>query len=149
MEESKIPTINDLEQFLQEYGWTFKKLNPNGDKEVLVAPFNYDNQKGVYISFRIEGEFVMVSTVDFMMNVPETDMPKLFALNDRLKLVKLYPITEAPLAVELGFELWGDAVNKGTFFSFMDMLCLNIEAILEKSKNRELSFETKWITLEN
>ncbi|RJR27897.1 hypothetical protein C4561_01260 [candidate division WWE3 bacterium] len=147
MDENKIPSISDLEQFLQEYGWTFKKLNPNGDKEVLVAPFNFDDQKGIYISFRIEGEFVMVSTVDFMMNVPETDISKLFALNDRLKLVKLYPVTENPLAVELGFELWADAINKDTFFAFMDMLCLSIEAIMEKLEKNELTFDTKWVTL--
>jgi hypothetical protein len=146
MNEHKLPTIEDIEKFLTEYGWGFKKTTYDDNKEAIVSPLRLNEKEGVLLSFSVEGEFVMVSTVDFMNDVPQEEAMKIFSLNDTIKLVKLYPVSENPLKIEVGFELWAEAWNKDTFFAFMDMLCLAIETVVDKLNRKEITFTPRYTT---
>lgn len=147
MDEKKTPTNSEIEEFIKEYGWSFRKTVAQ-DREVLLCPLTISTQEGILISLRVEGDFVIVSTVDFMNNVSSEDTNKLFSLNDTLKLVKLFPVSQDGSKVEIGFELWAEAWNKLTFFAFMDMLCMAIEKVLNMLDSGDLSFTPRYLTFE-
>ncbi len=144
MIENKVPTNQDIENYLKEYGWNYKTTeSENGN--VIISPFRLSSNDGVLISFRVEGEFIVVSTLDFMTELSDKDALTAFALNDTLKLIKVFPISKDPLCVDVGFELWAEACSKETFFAFMDMLCLGIETILDKREAKEIVFIPKFV----
>lgn len=149
MENIKIPTIEEIKSFLTDYEWHFKETNSDG-KDVILAPYTLDKEhKGILISFRVEGEFVMVSTVGLLKEVPSSFSQKLLELNDRIKLVKLYIVDQKNpemIDVDLGFELWNESWNKETFHSFMDMLGFGIEKALDTASSENIPHQTSFVT---
>jgi hypothetical protein len=148
--ENKIPTIEEIGNFLKEYGWSYRESPADTGQPVLIAPYALDGQeKGILLSFHIEGEFVMVSTIDMLDQVPNIYAESLFSLNDTIKLVKIYSVPSLEpntLDVNVGFELWGESWNKNTFFAFLDMLCLGIEKTLKFIDEKNISHQTKFVT---
>lgn len=146
----KVPTMEELKSFLEGYGWKYKEqTNPEG-MQYIIAPYTLESEpKGVWVSFKIAGEFIMIATVGFLKNVPGSDCQKLLEINDKLKLVKLFSISTNPEGssnVELGFELWNESWNKETFYAFMDMLTLGIETTLKKVVEQNITHETSFVT---
>lgn len=152
MEETKRPSYEELKQYLGEYGWSFKETTADEGKQLLVTPFYLESErKGILITFRVEGEFALVSTMDFLVGVPARYADKVLKLNDTTKLVKLFMVNEinesgGAMDLEVGFELWGEAWNKETFFAFMDMLCMGIERVKQKFVTGGWEHETKFVT---
>jgi hypothetical protein len=156
MEEAKIPTIEQVEEFLADYGWNFRRVEGDTVTEknvpVVITPYSLGNGKGVLVVFHIEGEFVMASTSGLLSQVPVDKAADLLQINDSIKLVKLFttdPDLEDHLSADIGFELWNDSWNKKTFFAFMDMLCLGIESTLNEVEARQIPHETDFVTFEN
>ena len=149
MQHVKIPTIEEIKAFLGDYGWHYRESTPNDGKVVILSPYTLEKEKkGVLISFRIEGEFVMVSTVGFLKDVPVGNSKDLLDLNDCIKLVKLFVVSSGragDVNAELGFELWDESWSKETFYSFMDMLALGIEETLEKLAVKNIPHETEFV----
>jgi hypothetical protein len=153
MDNVKQPTLNELKSYLDEYGWKYKggfKSPENNNAAYLVSPYTLESGgRGILISFRVEGEFVIVSTVEFLKNIPEKFSKEILNLNDTLKLVKLFNVNEENggyLDVELGFELWNESWNKETFYSFMDMLCLGIEKTISIVESKKIDHETNFVS---
>lgn len=145
-----IPTVEDIKNYLEEYGWKYRETTADNGQAVIISPYTLENEaKGILLSFRIEGEFVMVSTVGLLKTVPIVESKFLLDLNDTLKLVKLFTVEtheDGTMAVELGFELWDKSWNRDTFFSFMDMLCLGIEKVFKNVADRQLPHETSFVS---
>lgn len=148
-QQFKIPEIKEITSFLEEYGWSYREQEIEG-KTVILSNYVLANEdKGILLSFGIEGEFVLVSTVDFLKNVPSKYAQQFLKMNDTLKLVKLYDISSKEsdlIHAELGFELWAESWNKYTFFVFLDMLCFGIESVLKKVNEENITHETSFIT---
>ncbi|HCR36283.1 hypothetical protein A2130_01290 [Candidatus Woesebacteria bacterium GWC2_33_12] len=147
--KTNIPTIEEIKKYLEEYGWKFRETTSDG-KLVIISPYTLEKEmKGVLVSFKIEGEFVMVSTVGFMKNVSKDFSRNLLAINDHIKLVKIFTTNndkDNDFDAELGFELWNESWNKETFFAFMDMLALGIEKTIEIISNEDIPHQTDFIT---
>jgi hypothetical protein len=149
------PNLESIKSFLSDYRWEYKEVNPD-NKPGLVAPYILEEKiegqtKGILISFRIEGEFVIVTTTDLLKNVPISYCKRFLELNDKIKLVKLYVSEQQDsdsVILDMGFELWGGSWNKDTFEAFMDMLTLHIEEILEIAKAENIPHETHFIDIE-
>jgi len=143
--DNKIPTTEEIKDFLKEYGWSFRE-----DRGLLIAPYALEEQKkGILIGFHIEGEFVMVSTIDMLNKVPSTFAVSFLTLNDTIKLAKVYatPSSEPNyLDINISFELWSDSWNKNTFFTFLDMLCLGIENTLKFTTDKNIPHQTNFVT---
>jgi hypothetical protein len=153
MENNPKPTVAQIEEFLTEYGWHFRKTqNPQTNEEVIIAPFSLNESQGILISFAINGEFVMVSSVGFLDNIPKNNASDLLILNDTIKLVKLFAVPnqdENLINVDLSFELWAESWNKATFFCFMDMLALAINKMLEIVNQKQIPHHTKFVEFVN
>ena len=149
MEPTRIPTIEKVKLFLEEYGWHFREI-VSENKTSLISPYTLEGEnKGVLISFKIEGEFVMVSTVDFLKNIPDSFTINLLSLNDKLKLIKIFVTSQNgdnTVNADVGFELWDNSWNKEGFFSFMDMLCLGIEKTIEMVSTENIPYQTNFVT---
>lgn len=145
----KVPSLEEIKSFLEEYGWHFKE-STSENRTYLIAPYTLEKEnKGILVSFRVEGEFVMVSTVDFLKNVPGGFTKNLLSLNDRIKLVKLFTVgqnNDDTFNIDLGFELWSGSWSKEAFFSFMDMLCLGIEKTIKTAATENIPHQTSFIT---
>jgi hypothetical protein len=151
-EQNNFPTFEQIADFLTAYSWTFRETTAGEEKKrVIIADYRMESGEGVLLSFRPEGEFVVVSTVDLLRNVPREYAIRMLQLNDTLKLVKMYMVG-APdaemLEMDLGFELWAESWNKDTFAAFMDMLCFGIETTLAKLKEEGIPHETQFVTYE-
>ena len=145
-----LPTSKEIKAFLDGYGWTYKETPSDDGKEVVVSSFSVgDKSRGILVSFVAEGEFVLVSTIELLKNVPSNFSQRFLELNDTVKLVKLYTVTQNnpdTIDVDLGFELWNESWNKKTFYSFMDMLCLGAEKALNIVNSENIPHETNFIT---
>jgi len=145
----KIPTNEEIKVFLDGYGWHYRETASTEGKAVIISPYILEKEKkGILISFRAEGEFIMVSTAGFLKNVPESFSKNLLVMNDRIKLVKLFIVDSSEAGTfdaELGFELWNESWNKETFYSFMDMLALGIERIIEKLAAENIPYKTGFV----
>jgi hypothetical protein len=155
MKKAKMPTIEEVEKFLTEYGWEYRRIagdtTSKKDAPVVISPYSLNNSQGVLLVFHIEGEFVMASTSGLLIDVPAKNTIDLLQLNDSLKLVKLFTTDlhlEDKLSIDIGFELWNESWNKETFFAFMDMLCLGIETTLEEVEKRKIPHQTKFVSFE-
>jgi len=155
MTEYKIPTLEDIKLFLTDYGWHFQESTADGDKKVIISalapPSLRKDKKGIIISFHLEGEFVMVSTVNFMRNVPLNFSRRLLAMNDTIKCVKIFSVEQKnsdKMDVDVGFELWKEAWDRGTFFAFMDALGMAIEVALESLEKENIPHETGYANFE-
>lgn len=149
------PTIGEIEEYLTIYGWKYRKTTYANGAEVIIAPYSLDNDKkeGILITFSIAGEFVMVSTRDFMKGVPNLYSSYLLGLNDKIKLVKLFAVNEVlnlsdDLDLEVGFELWAEAWNKETFCVFMDCLGFAIDKAVRFADEKSIPYSKRWITFE-
>ncbi len=152
MEDVKVPTLDEIKDYLTGYGWKYRETTGGAGQVVLIAPCALANEnKGVLMSFRIEGEFVMVSTVGFLKNISPSYSKRLLELNDKIKLVKLYVTHQnnpEMMDVDLGFELWSEAWSKGSFYSFMDMVAEGVEMVLEVTKTENIAHETDFVIFE-
>lgn len=153
MKEAKVPTIEEVEEFIAAYGWAFRRITGDTSSKkntpVVISPYSLDNNQGVLLVFHIEGEFVMASTSGLLIDVPAENTIDLLQVNDSLKLVKLFTTDinlDDKLSVDIGFELWNESWNKETFFAFMDMLCLGIEVTLEEVEERKIPHQTKFVS---
>ncbi len=148
MENKHIPTIDEIKSFISAYGWHFRETTSNNGVPIILSNFGISPEKGVLLSFHIEGEFMLASTVGFLQQVPKTFALRLLEMNDTLKLVKLYSLNtpnSEMITTELGFELWNEAWNKDAFFAFVDMLCLGIETVLKKVTDEQIPHSTNFI----
>lgn len=149
-EQPSLPTIEQIAEFLTAYGWTFRETTAGeGQKRVIIADYKLENGQGVLLSFRPEGEYVVVSTVNLLRNIPREYAVRMLQLNDTMKLVKMYLVGSPDaemLELDMGFELWAESWNKDTFAAFMDMLCLGIEVTLSKLKEEGIPHETQFVT---
>lgn len=144
-----VPTFEEIKSFLEGFGWNYKETTHDG-QPVAIAPFLTKENKGILLSLRVEGEFVMVSTVGLLKNVPVTFGKDLLEIGDTIKLVKIFVThQDSPetMNAEVGFELWGEAWNKQVFYVFMDTLCMGIEHALDKVNSQNIPHETNFITL--
>lgn len=154
-QQPKIPTIAEIETYLKEYGWSFRQVTGDTTSQknapVIIAPYSLDAKKGVLVVFHIEGEFVMANTTGLMTHIPTDKAVDLLQLNDTIKLVKLFtsePEIEDHLSADVGFELWAESWNKETFFAFMDMFCMAIDAVLDEAAKRNIPHQTTFVTFE-
>lgn len=149
MENKIIPTIAQIEEYLTEYGWHFRKTNnPQTQAEVIIAPCSLSQSQGILMSFAVNNEFVMVSTVGLLNDVTRDKALEFLQLNDTIKLVKLFatPGTSGDLVnIDLSFELWAESWNKTTFYCFMDMMAFSIPKVLEFTTQKQISHTTKYI----
>lgn len=145
----KLPKIEEIESFLKDYGWNFRRAKNAEDNEmdVVIAPVMLDDGKGVLLSFHVIGEFVMVSTLGFLKDVKSEYARELLRLNDTVKLAKIYEFSadDGMMECEVGFELWGDAWNKETFFAFMAMLELGVNEVYKYVKKQKIEHKTDFI----
>jgi len=150
MDNAIQPTLEEIGIFLRGYGWTFKVTTAEGGKEVIVTNYALaDGRQGVLLTFSVEGEFVMVSTLGLLKDVPKEEAVKLLSLNDSIKLVKLFMVNrmeEERMEVELGFELWAGSWKEQTFWAFMDMLCLGIDKVLEWVEEKKLTHRSEFLS---
>lgn len=150
MNEPITPLLSEVQSFIDNYGWQSRITTAENDQKVLIAPYSLKKtSQGVLISFRVEGEFVMVSTVGLLKKVPPSFAQSLLTLNDRIKLVKIYnlgPMIPEEMNLEIGFELWGGSWNQETFHAFMDMLCLGIEEVLSSVSLEKIPHQTDLVT---
>lgn len=146
-----VPSLVELRTYLDGYGWKYRETTSSGST-VLIAPFLLEKiSKGILISFRIEGEFVMISTVGLLKDVPIRYSKKLLELNDRIKLVKLYLVNQNTIEkmdIDVGFELWGESWNRETFYAFMDLLGLGIENVLLAVDSENIPHKTSYVHFE-
>lgn len=149
---NKIPAIEEVIEFLEGYGWKYREQTLDNNDRMLLSNYRLsDSDKGVLISLFIKGEFVIVSTVGLLNNVPVSFAPRLLSYNDTLKLVKVYSTNSTPtsLDVELGFELWAESWKKDTFYAFMDMFCLGIDTALGKIEQEKIPHVTNFISYQH
>lgn len=147
MTNTHVPVIEEVVDYLSKYGWKYRETTGDG-KKVLLAPYGMEKGRAILISFRVEGEFVLVSTVG-LLKVGQDISRRILLLNDMIKLVKLFIVHESDgkIEVDMGFELWAGSWNESTFFSFMDMLQLGIEDVMRVVKQEHIVHETRWIEL--
>lgn len=145
----KVPTIENIKSFLDGYGWKYRETISEDGGKVIISPYSFEKEaKGILVSFRVEGEFIMVSTVGFLKNTANSFSGNILGMNDRIKLVKLFSVgssTPGTFNAELGFELWGESCNKETFYSFMDMFCFGIEKTVEAFAENKVDYETDFV----
>jgi len=150
MEENiKYPTIEEVSEFLREYGWGFKKIVLSDGSEAIISNYTLEGTKdNIYITFKIEGEFVIASTDHFLSAVPVKYASAFLNLNDYIKLVKVYSVNSKDsdnLEIEVGFELWGESWNKDTFFAFIDMFCFGIEKTVKMVRQEAIPHEIRLV----
>lgn len=147
-----IPTIENVKQYLDDYGWKYREDISQG-QPYLVAPMMLDSGKTILITFGISGQFVMVSTNGLYKNVSTEHALKLFGLNDKIKLVKVFTSpaesTDQIMTVDVGFELWGEAWNKETFIAFMDMLSLGVEKVMKYFYDNKIDGITNFVEIKS
>ncbi len=148
--EAKQPTLEEIKSFLEGFGWKYRETETDGKTPAIIAPYMRNDDKGILVSFHLEGEFVMVGTVGFIKKFPVEFAKELAKLNDTIKLVKLYVTHEdedGALNAEVGFELWNESWSRETFYSFMDMLCFGIEKVTQVLKEQNIAYETDFINI--
>lgn len=149
---ASLPTIEQIAEFLTAYGWNFQETTGDGGaKRLLIADYRLESGQGVFISFRPEGEYVVVSTVNLLRKVPKNFAIQMLQMNDTIKLVKLYLVNspeEEMMELDMGFELWAESWNKDTFAAFMDMLCLGIEVVLSRVEEKNIPYEIQYVKYE-
>ena len=148
MEPQTIPTLENVKEFLTAYGWHFREISPNINETALLSNYRLENStNGVLLSFRIADEFLLVSTVDLLKEVPDQFTKQLLGLNDKIKLVKIFTVDESDKTVdaEIGFELWAESFNKHTFFAFMNMLIFAIENVLKVIAENKVPHVTNFV----
>ncbi|HEX8932135.1 MAG TPA: hypothetical protein VF810_03195, partial [Patescibacteria group bacterium] len=104
--------------------------------------------EAVLVSFHIEGEFVMVSTLGLFKDVPIQYSPHFLILNDTSKLVKVYATPTADvqkLNIDLAFELWAGSWQQDVFFAFLDMLALGVEKAVIFAAENQIPHETSFV----
>lgn len=147
-----IPTIDEIKQYLDDYGWKYKEDVSQGQR-YLVASLELENKKAILITFGISGHFVMVSTNGLYESVSTKHALELLGLNDGVKLVKVFTVptesTDEKMTVDVGFELYGEAWNKETFMTFMDMLSLGIEKVMNYFYDKKIDGITNFIEIKN
>lgn len=150
MDESHAPQLNQLEAFLTAYGWHFQRESSPDGTERLIAPFPLNQEKGILILFNIVGDFVCVNTAGLLKDIPTQFASNLLALNDVVKLVKIFAFPPDRgsnfFDADLAFELWGESCNLGTFSAFMDMLCLGIEKTLDVMAQQNIPHQTSFVS---
>lgn len=142
-------TTETIKNYLKEYGWNYRETQTENGSQIIISNYKLENaQKGILISFHIEKEFLVVSTVNLLTEVPSSYALRLLVLNDRLKLVKLFSSIagDDTMDCDLGFELWNESFNQTTFFAFMDMLCLGIEVTLKLMEKESIPHQTKFVS---
>ncbi|NMC35590.1 hypothetical protein GYA49_00945 [Candidatus Beckwithbacteria bacterium] len=145
----KFPTLEEIKTFLSNYGWNYKETNADG-KTVLLSPLTLEGKaKAILLSFRTEGEFVMVNSVGLLKQVPANYCQSLLDLNDKLKLTKIFITKQSEpgkIDADMGFELWDGAWNQDTFFAFLDMLTLGIHKVLNTLDYEKVPYKTSFVT---
>ena len=144
-----IPTFEKVKEFLKNYDWNYREVTTDENKKLIISNVKLEDvTKGILVSFNIEGEYLLVSTVDFLKEVPNAYSKRLLILNDTLKLVKLFAVYEEKdtLDAELGFELWNESFNEATFYAFMDMLCIGINDLNRILKEEQIPHKTSFVT---
>ena len=143
------PTLEQVKEFLTGYGWNFRDIESDDSKKAVITNYHLeDPTKDILISLHIEGEFLLVSTVDFLRSIPDSYSKQLILLNDKVKLVKLYAVSEneGALDIELGFELRNEAFNETTFYAFMDMLGMGIDVVVKAVEDDHIPHKTNFVT---
>ncbi len=152
MDERYAPQLNQLEAFLTVYGWHFQRETSPDGTERLIAPFPLNQEKGVLILFNIVGEFVCANTAGLLKDIPTQFAVNLLALNDSVKLVKIFAFPPERgsnfFDADLAFELWAESFNQGTFFAFMEMLCLGVEKTLDVIAQQNIPHQTSFVSFQ-
>lgn len=149
--KNNTPTMEQVADFLKSYGWNYREVTGENDQKIIIAPYMFETKKqAVYVSFRVEGEFVIISTVGLLSEVPKERAGTFLSINDTIKLVKVFTINPPDaekLEIEVGFELWAESWEKNTFFSFMDMCCLGIEKVMSQVESENIAHVTRFVAL--
>ena len=144
------PTLDQIKQYLTEFGWNYTVVD-NVEHPYIYAPIMLYNGKGTVITFHIEGDFVLVSSVDILRDVAKEYSGVLLEQNDTLKLVKIFATPNENekeyINADFGFELCYESWNRDTFFVFLDFLCLGIDHVLQELEKKDIKFETKYINI--
>lgn len=149
MENPNLPTLQQIQDYLTEYGWNFRLTkNSATDEDVIIAPYSLNTAQGILVSFSIKGEFVLVSSVGLFTNVSKELAFEFLELNDTIKLAKLFATPQVDpnfLDIDISFELWAESWEKGPFFAFMDMMAFGIEKTLEVITQKGVPHETNYV----
>lgn len=144
----KTPKIEEIKQYLDELGWKYRE-NITDEQPYLLAPMMLSNEESTLVSFLISGDFVIVCTNGLFKGVSKEKASDVLALNDIVKLVKIFAVpeesSEGKINVDLGFELCYEAWNKGTFFIFMDMLSFGADKALEYFEEKGIEHKSDYI----
>lgn len=144
----KTPKIEEIKEYLDEIGWKYKESKTD-NQPYLLAPMMLSNEESTLVSFLISGDFVIVCTNGLFKGVPKEKAADILALNDIIKLVKIFSVpeesSENKINVDLGFELCYDAWNKGTFLMFIDMLSLGADKALEYFEEKGITYKPEYI----
>lgn len=149
--KQKKPKLDSIATYLEEFGWDYRRTEATDKTPLIITPLILPNKKGILTNLSVTGEFVMVSTHGLMKQVPTRYSLELLELNDTLKLCKLFCIDNKSnkMKVELGFELWGNAWHKDTFSSFLHMLSLGAQKVLDYTKGKNIKTSTVYIEFED
>lgn len=146
------PTLDQIKEYLTEFGWNYTVVD-NTQHPYLYAPVMLYNNKGIIVTFHIDGDFVLACSIDLLRNISIEHAPYLLSLNDTLKLVKIFTIRnendEKHINADLGFELCYEAWNKDTFFVFLDFLCMAMDVVVEALEKKDIKYESKYINIVN
>jgi hypothetical protein len=148
--DNRIPTVDEIELMIKEYGWSYRRGKRTDGSEFLYAPLNFNDEKGILVYFTIEGEFLMVTTSNMVKDIDKKYAMDFLELNDFIKMVKLFAhIDNDKLNINLGFELVGDAINKDTFFTFLDAMDWAAHKVMSFVEGSKIVFDDKgWVVFE-
>lgn len=153
-EEMKLPTLEDIKAFFDYVGYHYRETKTNEGKPFIISnfPIKEGEGKNVLLSADVEGEFVMLSTVGLLLNVPKKHSNFFLKLNDTIKLVKLFALDSEDgnpetMEINLCFELWDTSCNKETFGAFFEMLGFATDRLFEAVEKEKIPHETRYITI--
>src|SRR5690606_11359195 len=100
----------------------------------LYCPFVSSDDKVVFLLFKFVGDFLMVTTLDFLEIKKSGAYEEVVKLNDKLKLVKLFQPDEEKQYIEMGFEVIKELFSYDNFVTYMDMICVSLENLIMNEK---------------
>lgn len=123
--------ILTVQEFLLKYNNWNSSIQRTADGEsFLYCPFVGSNDAVVFLLLKIEGDFLTVSTIDFLKIDKKDTYEHIARLNDKLKLVKAFLPANQKEFIEIGFEIIKEVFSYDLFETYMDMIAVTLESLL-------------------